>query len=149
MKTWITTLAFLTMAATTFAQDARLTSKENAGQGGVYRTSISSGEFYGKLVSYMQSNNEIVRFQTDEIMFRMTRDQDFLKALENLKGFRFENTLEALNVLASHGWEVRAATVVSGRSGDEQHYLMARPVDTMMPVSPWLERRAPANSREK
>lgn len=142
-------MALFTMAVTTVAQDARLSSKEEGGQGGVYRTSISSGEFYGKLISFYQANNELVRFQTDDIMLRMTRDQDFLKALESLKNYRFENTVEALNVLASHGWEVRAATVVSGRNGDEQHYLMARPVDMMMPVSPWLERRAPANTRQK
>jgi hypothetical protein len=149
MKTWITTVAFFAMATTIFAQDARLTSKETAGQGGVYRSSVSAGEFYGKLVSFTQANNEMVRFQTDDIMLRMTRDQDFLKALENLKNHRFDNTIEALNVLASHGWEVRSTSVVRGRNGDEQHYLMARPVDAMMPVSPWLERGAPANSRQK
>jgi hypothetical protein len=149
MKIWITTLAFLAMAATTFAQDSRLSAKEDAGQGGVYRSSISAGEFYGKLVSFTQANNELVRFQTDDIMLRMTKDQDFLKALENLKKYRFDNTIEALNVLASHGWEVRSTMVVRGRNGDEQHYLMARPVDAMMPASPWLERRAPANSRQK
>ena len=90
----------------------------------MYRTSIRSGEFYGELVSFTQANNEMVRFNIDDIVLRMTRDQDFLKAVEALKTYRFESTLQALNVLASHGWEVRSSTVVRGRNGDEQHHCL-------------------------
>jgi hypothetical protein len=143
------TLSLLCMAASTLAQDSRLVSKEEGGQGGVYRTTIRSGEFYGRLISYTQANNEVVRFQADDIMLRMTRDQDFLKALESLKNYRFDNAIQALNVLASHGWEVRSSMVVKGRNGDEQHFLLARPVDTMSPVSPWLEQRGGDRSRQK
>ena len=46
---------------------------------------------------------------------------------------------QALNILASHGWVVRSSMVVSTRTGDEHHHLMARPMAVMMPVSPWLE----------
>lgn len=149
MKTWMITMGLLTMAATTLAQDGRLVAKEEAGQGGVYRSTIRSGEFYGKLVAFTQANNEMVRFEADDMMLRMTRDQDFLKALENLRTYRFQNVVQALNVLASHGWEVRSSMVVRGRNGDEQHYLMARPVDAMSPVSPWLEQRAGTRSGQK
>jgi len=149
MKTWMITLGLLTVASFASAQDSRLQSKEQGGQGGVYRTTLRSGEFYGKLISYTRANNENVRFQTDDIMLRMTRDQDFLKALESLKNYRFESTLQALNVLASHGWEVRSTMVIRGRDGDEQHFLLARPVDSMMPVSPWLEQRKGAGGNPK
>lgn len=148
MKTWMMTLGLLTMAATMTAQDARMTSEQDA-RGGVYRTSIRSGEFYGTLVSFTQANNEQVKFNVDDIVLRMTRDQDFLKALQNLTTYRFDNTTQALNVLASHGWEVRSAMVVRGRNGDEQHFVMARPVDSMMPASPWLEQRSGDRSRQK
>jgi hypothetical protein len=79
----------------------------------------------------------------------MTRDQDFLKALESLKNYRFDSTLEALNVLASHGWEVRSSMVLRGRNGDEQHYLLARPVDSLMPASPWLEKAGGVGNRNR
>ena len=150
MKTWIMTLGLLTMASTAMtAQDGRLVAKEEAGQGGVYRQTLRSGEFYGKLISYTQANNEQVRFQCDDIVLRMTRDQDFLKALESLQSYRFDSTLEALNVLASHGWEVRSSMILRGRNGDEQHYLLARPVDSMMPASPWLEKRGGQGARQR
>lgn len=149
MKIWMMTFAMLLTAAVADAQDSRLVSREQAGQGGVYRSTIHSGEFYGELVSFTLANNENVKFNADDIMLRMTRDQDFLKALENLRTYRFESTVQALNVLASHGWEVRSSMVVRGRNGDEQHYLLARPVDAMMPVSPWLEQRGGASKGQK
>ena len=149
MKIWMMTFALLLTSVVADAQDSKLISREQAGQGGVYRTSIRSGEFYGELVSFTQANNENVKFNADDIMLRMTRDQDFLKALENLRTYRFESTVQALNVLASHGWEVRSSMVVRGRNGDEQHYLLARPVDAMMPVSPWLEQRGGASKGQK
>ena len=92
---------------------------------------------------------DYIKFNVDDIVLRMTRDQDFLKALQNLTTYRFDNTTQALNVLASHGWEVRSAMVVRGRNGDEQHFVMARPVDSMMPASPWLEQRSGDRSRQK
>lgn len=148
MKIWMTG-AMLLAAVCANAQDSRLVGKEEGRQGGVYRTSIRSGEFYGELVSFTQANNEMVRFNIDDIVLRMTRDQDFLKAVEALKTYRFESTLQALNVLASHGWEVRSSTVVRGRNGDEQHHLLARPVDNMMPVSPWLSERGGSRKGNK
>lgn len=140
MKTWTLTLVLMLGSAALVAQDSRLSSKEDA-QGGVYRTTIHSGEFYAKLTSFVLANHEQVRFTADDIMLRMTRDQDFLKALQELRDYRFENLIQALNVCASHGWEVRSSSVIEGRSGPEQHFLLARPVDSMMPVSPWLEPR--------
>lgn len=150
MKTWIMTLGLVTLAATAMtAQDSRLIAKEEAHQGGVFRQTIHAGEFYGRVISYMQANNEQVRFQCDDMVWRMTRDQDFLKALESLNSYRFESLLEALNVLASHGWEVRTSMVLNGRNGEEQHILMARPVDNMMPASPWLDKRPTEGGRQK
>ena len=101
-----------------------------------------------KLISFTLANNEQVRFVADDVMTRMTRDQDFQKALENLRTYRFDNLIEALNVCASHGWEVRSTMVLEGRNGQEQHVLLARPIDTMMPVSPWLD-RVPEDARSR
>lgn len=148
MKTWMMTLGMLAMATTMTAQDARLTSEKDA-RGGVYRTSIQSGEFYGTLVSFKQANNELIRFNVDDIVLRATRDQDFLKAVNSLKTFRFDNVGQALNVLASHGWQVRSTMVLQGRSGEEQHYVMARPVSNIMPLSPWLDTNAKGRSSQK
>jgi hypothetical protein len=72
-----------------------------------------------------------------------------LKAVEELRKYRFESTSQALNVLASHGWVLRSTMVLRGRNGDEQHYVMARPTELMMPVSPWLERRAGAGAGQR
>lgn len=149
MKTLMMTLGLLTMAVTTMAQDGKMVGTEDGGRGGVYRNSVRSGEFYGKVVSYVQANNEIVRFEADDMMNRMTRDQDFLKSLVELRKYRFDSAIQALNILASHGWEVRSSMVVRGRNGDEQHYVLARPVDLMMPVSPWLQVGPGTKSRQK
>lgn|GEM_PF-661326 len=148
MKSLMFTLGALAMAFTLTAQDARLSSEQDA-RGGVYRTNIRSGEFYGTLVAFTQANNELVRFNIDDIVMRATRDQDFLKAVESLRNFRFDNVTQALNVLASHGWVVRSAMVLRGRHGDEQHYVMARPTDNIMPMSPWLEQSAKGRSGQK
>ena len=45
MKTWMITLGLLTVASLASAQDSRLQSKEQGGQGGVYRTTLRSGNF--------------------------------------------------------------------------------------------------------
>lgn len=139
MKTWMMTLGLLTMAATMTAQDARLSGKE---EGGVYRTKIRSGEFYGTLVAINQANTELVRFNIDDIVMRATRDEDFLSSLKRIEEYRFLNVHQALNVLASHGWVVRSTMVLNGRRGEERHYLMARPTDYITPMSPWLENGA-------
>ena len=138
MKTWMMTLGLLTMAATMTAQDARMGSR-NDGKGGAHRTHINSGEFYGTLVAFNQSNTEVVRFNIDDVVMRATRDPQFLSATKKLKTHRFESTSQALNVLASHGWVVRSTMVLRGRNGDERHYLMARPMDYILPLTPWLE----------
>lgn len=149
MKTWMMTLGLMTLASTMVAQDSRLSGKEGADQGGVYRSALLASEFYGTLVAFTQANNELVRFNVDDIVLRMTRDQDFLKAVEELRTYRFESTSQALNVLASHGWVLRSTMVLRGRNGDERHYVMARPTELMMPVSPWLERRAGAGAGQR
>lgn len=148
MKTWMMSLAVLAMATTMTAQDARLSSEKDA-RGGVYRTNIQSGEFYGTLVAFKQANNELIRFNVDDIVLRATRDQDFLKAVNSLKTFRFDNVGQALNVLASHGWQVRSTMVLEGRSGEEKHFVMARPVSNIMPLSPWLDTNAKGRSGQK
>jgi len=43
---------------------------------------------------------------------------------------------------------VRSTMVLEGRNGQEQHVLLARPIDTMMPVSPWLD-RVPEDARSR
>lgn len=139
MKIWMMTFGFLALAATSIAQDSKMSGKNQ--QGGVHRTTNHSGELYGKLVSSMQSNNELVRFSVDPVVRNITKDPNFFKAMDNLKSYRFDNVLEALNVLASHGWVVRSSMVVRGRTGDEQHYLLARPMDRLLPASPWLDER--------
>jgi len=124
-------------------------SSEKDARGGVYRNSIRSGEFYGTLVAFNQGNSELVKFNIDDIVLRATRDQDFLKAVENLKTYRYDNLTQALNVLASQGWVVRSALVVRGRNGDERHFVMAYETDYIKPLSPWLEGPAKERSGQK
>ena len=88
MKSLMFTLGALAMAFTLTAQDARLSSEQDA-RGGVYRTNIRAGEFYGTLVAFTQANNELVRFNIDDIVMRATRDQDFLKAVESLRNLNY------------------------------------------------------------
>ena len=90
-------------------------------------------------MAFNQSNTEVVRFNIDDVVMRATRDPQFLSATKKLKTHRFESTSQALNVLASHGWVVRSTMVLRGRNGDERHYLMARPMDYILPLTPWLE----------
>ena len=87
----------------------------------------------------MIANNEIVKFTVDDIVNRITRDQDFLKNIEEATKFRFESAGQALNVLASHGWEVTSVYTTKGRQGDEIHYVMSCNVAMTPPYSPWLD----------
>lgn len=146
MKTWLLALGLLGMVFTSFAQNSGLSAKGTQ-KNEVIRSNIRQGEFYGKLVVRKQGNTELVRFNIDDIVLRMTRDSEFKKNVQSIKTHRFGNVLEALNVLSSHGWEVRSTMVLRGRQGDEQHYVMAYSTDRLMPVSPWLVRENREGSR--
>lgn len=148
MKTWLLAAGLLGMVFTSTAQSGNLSAKGNP-KNEVMRTSIRSGFFYGKLVSFKQTNTEIVRFKVDDSVLRMTRDAEFTKNLDDLTKYRFESVEQALNVLSSHGWQVSSTMVLRGRQGDEQHYLMSYATDRLMPVFPWLEKENDGNSRRQ
>lgn len=148
MKTWLLALGLIGLAFHSHAQDGNLSSKGDL-KSEVVTSKIRQGEFYGTLVVRKQTNTEIVRFNVDDIMLRMTRDGEFRANVQAIRTHRFGNALEALNVLSSHGWQVRSTMVVRGRQGDEQHYLMAYSTDRLMPVSPWLERENGGSSRKQ
>ena len=143
MKTWILTFGILAAATCVQAQTGTKTKVVKNTQ--VTATSMGqskidmSGECYGKLVIQPQAGREVVRFLVDPIVEETVLDREFKKALKGMRSHRFDNELQALNILASHGWVVRSSMVVSTRTGDEHHHLMARPMAVMMPVSPWLE----------
>lgn len=148
MKTWLLALGLIGLAFHSHAQDGNLSSKGDL-KSEVVTSKIRQGEFYGTLVVRKQTNTEIVRFNVDDIMLRMTRDGEFRANVQAIRTHRFGSALEALNVLSSHGWQVRSTMVVRGRQGDEQHYLMAYSTDRLMPVSPWLERENGGSSRKQ
>ena len=95
----------------------------------------------------MIANNEIVRFNVDDIVNRITPDQDFLKNLDEATKFRFESAGQALNVLASHGWEVTSVYTTRGRQGDEVHYVVSCRVPMTPPYSPWLDPNFPRGGK--
>lgn len=148
MKNWFLTFGILGMVMTTFAQDTVLSGKGTTKNGSA-KSEMRAGEFYGRLVATKQTNTEIVRFKVDEIVYRMTRDVDLRSKLKAIEKHRFGSVLEALNVLASHGWELRSTMVVRGRQGDEQHFLMTYATEGISPVSPWLDRGSATNSRRQ
>ena len=139
MKTWLLAAGILGMAFTSTAQNASLSSKGSS-KTEVLRTEIRAGVFYGTLVSFKQTNTEIVRFNVDDVVMRMTRDTEFRKNVDAMTKYRFESVGQALNVLSSHGWDVNSTMVVRGRQGDERHYLMSYSTERISPVLPWLER---------
>ena len=143
MKTWILTFGILAAATCVQAQTGTKTTvvkntQVTAASMGQSKIDMS-GECYGKLVIQPQAGREVVRFLVDPIVEETVLDREFKKALKGMRSHRFDNELQALNILASHGWVVRSSMVVSTRTGDEHHHLMARPMAVMMPVSPWLE----------
>ena len=137
MKTWLMTFGFLMMAATMTAQDSKLSAKSDI-RGGVTRSTIRQGDLYGELVAFKQANMTMIRFNIDDIVIRMTANQEFLDNLEAMREYRFKSTTEALNILSSHGWELRSSSVVRGRQGEEEHFILSYTVDNLRPVSPWL-----------
>ena len=139
MKTWLLAAGLLGMAFTSTAQNASLSGKGNS-KNEVLRTDIRAGVFYGTLVSFKQTNTEIVRFNVDDVVMRMTRDAEFRKNLDAMTKYRFESVGQALNVLSSHGWDLNSTMVVRGRQGDERHYLMSYNTERISPAFPWLER---------
>ena len=143
MKTWILTFGILAAATCVQAQtDMRnkVVKNTQAPSTSLGKSKADmSGECYGKLVIQQQTGREVVRFFVDPIVEETVLDREFMRALKGMRSYRYENELQALNILASHGWVVRSSMVVSTRTGDEHHHLMARPMAVMMPVSPWLE----------
>ena len=55
------------------------------------RTRVQQVKLVGEVSSTMIANNEIVKFTVDDIVNRITRDQDFLKNIEQASKFRFES----------------------------------------------------------
>ena len=145
MKTLLTILGMAGLMATMSAQNANL-SKGNDPKGGVSRTSIRAGEIYGELVVRKQGNVELIRFEMDDIALRMTRDAQLKVTLRELRSHRFQALTEALNILASHGWEVRNGMVMKGRQGDEEHYILALPADYVLPLTPWEDNQRGSKS---
>ena len=133
MKTWLMTFGFLMMAATMTAQDSKLSAKSDI-RGGVTRSTIRQGD----LVAFKQANMTMIRFNIDDIVIRMTANQEFLDNLEAMREYRFKSITEALNIMSSHGWELRSSSVVRGRQGEEEHFILSYTVDNLRPVSPWL-----------
>lgn len=148
MKTWLLAAGLLGMVFTASAQKANLSPKGGP-KTEVLRTEVRGGVFYGTLVAFKQTNTEIVRFNVDDVVMRMTRDTEFRKNLDDMTKYRFKSVGQALNVLASHGWEVSSTMVVRGRQGDERHFLMSYSTERISPVFPWLEREGDRNSQRQ
>ena len=142
------TLAMLALTATMAAQDARI-SGGDFGKVPGYRKTMSSPEVYGTLVATTRANTEEARFKIDEKVRLATRDEEFVSTTERIKKHRFSSAPEALNVLASHGWVLRSTLVVNGRNGQERHYIMAKPVRELMPITPWNQQSVQKPSRQK
>ena len=127
MKKMLMTMALcgLAMAGSAQKNMSQMSAKGQDPRGGVTRTRVQQVKLVGEVSSTMIANNEIVKFTVDDIVNRITRDQDFLKNIEEASKFRFESAGQALNVLASHGWEVTSVYTTKGRQGDEIHYVMS------------------------
>ena len=142
------TLGMLALTATMAAQDTRI-SGGDVGKGQGYRKAMIAAEIYGTLVATTRANTEEVRFRIDDKVTRATRGEEFLETTERIKKHRFSSAAEALNVLASHGWVLRSTLVVNGRNGQERHYIMAKQVRELMPITPWNQVDVEKRSRQK
>ena len=140
MKKTLMTLAMCGLAATGFAQKGMSQSGKSADlRGGVTRTKISEVKLVGELTTSMIGNSEIVKFVVDDVVLKIPRDAKMLKHLEEAQKFRFESAGQALNVLASHGWEVTTVYTTKGRQGPDIHYVLALGIPATPPYSPWLD----------
>ena len=136
MKSLFLALGFLGMVFTSTAQNASLSS--NGSSKVTFRTEINAGVIYARLVSFKQTNTEIVRFKMDDVVMRCSK----IRSSENIdamRKYRFEVSVEALNVLSSQGWKVHSTFVVRGRQGDEQALLDVLH-ERISPLYPWRER---------
>ena len=141
MKKMLMTMALcgLAMAGSAQKNMSQMSAKGQDPRGGVTRTRAQQVKLVGEVSSTMIANNEIVKFDVDDIVYNITRDQSFLKNIEEATKFRFESAGQALNVLASHGWEVTSVFTTRGRQGDEVHYVVSCGVPMTPPYSPWLD----------
>lgn len=135
------TVAFcgLAMAGSAQKNMSQMSAKGQDPRGGVTRTRVQEVKLVGEVTSSMIANNEIVKFNVDDIVYNITRDQNFLKNVDEATKFRYESAGQALNVLASHGWEVTTVYTTKGRQGDEIHYVVSCSVLMTPPYSPWLD----------
>ena len=149
MKRLMMTLGLCLVAATTMAQkNVGLKSQGQGEQGGVYRTKAQTIEIHAEVVTSRQSNTTLVRFNVDESYKMLTSDHDLIKSVEAASTFRFLSAMEAMNTVASHGWELRSTYVSRGRNGDETHYVMVRSIVITAPYSPWLDRGKRADGKK-
>lgn len=141
MKKMLMTVALcgLAMAGSAQKNMSQMSAKGQDSRGGVTRTRVHDVKLVGELTSTMVANNEIIKFDVDDVVYSITRDQDFLKNMEEAAHFRFQSAGQALNVLASHGWEVTSVYKTKGRQGDIIHYVLSRTVSMTPPYSPWLD----------
>ena len=132
-------LCGLAMAGSAQKNMSQMSTKGQDPRGGVSRTRVHEVKLVGEITSSVIANNEVVKFNVDDIVYQITEDQGFLKYLDEATNFRFESAGQALNVLASHGWEVTSVFTTRGRQGDEVHYVVACGVPMTPPYSPWLD----------
>lgn len=103
------------------------------------QSGMAEVDWFGRVVVYQQSNKEIVRFEVDDNSRRMVRDKSLFQDLDAMTSYRYESTLEALNVLSSRGWTLTSTMAVKTNRGEEQHYIVAFPVASKA-MSPWLRK---------
>ena len=106
-------------------------------------------KLYGSMISYTQNNQEIVKIEFDEIIFRICQDKKITKPIEGISNYRFSSRDEALNILSSHGWMVDYVWTTEGRNGVTVNYILIKQVPALTPTSPWLDKRAEKGGAEK
>jgi hypothetical protein len=141
MKKLSILLASVAFLMTTTAQ-AQMTKKPNDTRSKSQAENVVDEEakIYGTMLVFMQNGKEMVKFDFDEIIQRISPDKTLSKAILDISTYRFSSLGEALNVISSHGWEVEVAWTTETRTGVSQHFLISNKVGKISPIYPWKER---------
>lgn len=139
MKRLSILFAVAALMATTnvFAQGTKEMAEKG---GGVMKVNQVSPKVYGEVTSFTVNGRNTVKVSFNTIIEKVTGDKTAFKTCANLENYQYESLGEALNILASHGWQVDQVWTVENRTGVDTHYLISKTVGRITPANPWMDK---------
>ena len=131
--------AILFVAASVNAQGVKDTSYKTGG-GNVIKVKHGESRIYGEVTSFTVNARTTVKVSFNCLIEKISGGKEAFKTCVNLENYQYESLVEALNILASHGWNVEHVWTEDSRTGVDTHFLISKSVDKLIPANPWMDK---------